>query len=196
VKTWQRVTVIIFSCLIFSPVVIISIVSRDQISFLPHIFIKEYWKFLGSLVSVAFGFFLVNILLRQKERSETVGQAKKVISAHISKLKWLCEEIIRLLSFQYSEQQLEDSRKRDEKINRLVKRIGKLATGLENLVLEPRAFEDDTVRGVYFDGIWGELLSLIEKFPEFSNFRVKYDDFVFLITETKRLVEQYLEELG
>ena len=79
------------------------VIFMGEYKFESYKFIDEYLNFLGSLISIAFGFWLVNVLWEKKAKNEKVNQAKRILLIFLIKINQFSKEIKKILSIQYND---------------------------------------------------------------------------------------------
>jgi hypothetical protein len=180
----------------FLPLAIVLIRYRGDYVFVSSKFIESYLVFGGNLISIAFGFFLVNVLWEKKHVNDKINQARRLLFSYVFKIQQITMEIQQLLSAKFEHSQSEKSEARDKEIDTLRKRIEKLAEGLENVTFEPDMLKDDSVRSVYIDNIWGGLLPIIAQISNITIFRNDYEKFNKLLIDILDLTQKSIKALG
>lgn len=156
--------------------------SSGQIQFLPDRFAEEFWKFLASLASITFGFFLINVFWARRERQEKVNQARSILINYLLRINRIASKISEQLALNYSEIDFEESQKRDNEVVTLVKKMEKLANSIENITFDPSILSDSIIKDVFIGLIWEELLPNIENLSRKENFRADFEAFLTLVS--------------
>jgi hypothetical protein len=195
-KTRHIIGLIFIVILLALPLVVVQFNNGNQIEFISYKFTEEYWKFLGTLASVAFGFYLVNILWAEKEIGELINQTKRLLLNYLLRINKTCQAILDLLTKPFSEVNYDESQKRDIEILHLIEIIMKAGMALENTTIDIRAFRDDPVKEVYIEIVWDDLLPCIDRLSSITNFRIDYDEFSDTLIKIKALSEKGQKELS
>ncbi len=163
------------------PLVIAHLYYGNQIQFIGYKFTEEYWKFLGTLVSVGFGFLLINVFWGRKELNDKINQTRGLLLNYLLKIYKIASTINSLLDLVYDCNILEKSKDRDREIMRLGNKISLLGQSLEILTIEPQVFSNNLLRKIYVDFIWGDLIDNIDKLSKINDLRVNYNEFRIVI---------------
>lgn len=174
----QILGLLFVAILLALPLIGVEIGYGKQIEFVSYRFEEEYWKFLGGLGSVAFGFYLVNILWSEKEVGELTNQTKRLLLNHLLRINKTCLSIDELIKKQFPEENYDESQKRDLEVLKLKNNIQIAGMALEKITIDLRSLKDDSVKKVYLELIWGDLLPNIDRLSPISNFRDDYDEFI------------------
>jgi hypothetical protein len=168
---------IIFIFFLIMPLIVLKENYSNQIIFDSSKFSEEYLKFLGTLVSVAFGFYLVNILWTEKVTNELINQTKNFFLNCFLRINRICQNILDLLAKNYIEEKYDESQKRDIEIQNQVEKIFNIGLSLEHISIDFRTLKDDPVKNTYIELIWCDLLPSIEILSSLKNFRKDYERF-------------------
>lgn len=161
-----------------------------QIQFIPERFAEEFLKFLANLISIVFGFYLVNVYWEAKGKQDKQNQVKRVILNYLLRVNRICLKIIELLSVKYSEAELEHSRTRDAEIASLVSKLERLASGLESFSFDPSTLGDPVIQKIFVEIIREGLLSDMDVLMNQQNYKKTVDVFVISI----RSIEKHSSE--
>jgi hypothetical protein len=194
-KNYKR-GLIIVGVLLLLPVIIVQIFFGREMEFVSYQFANEYLRFIGSLISITFSFYLINIFWRDHETENTINHAKNILLNYTIRIINVTDKIFQLLSVVYNESQFSESQKRDVEISRLIEKVQKVSLAIENTPFDNRAFKDSVFTSVYIDSIWKDLLPLVERLSLFKNFRSNYEDFWSTLSELKSIAEKICEEIS
>ncbi len=167
---------IITLSLLVLALVILRIVYAEYLATDPEELIEEYAKFLGGIVSMLFGFYLVNVLWDQRMKAYQVGRFKKIISHFYLKINTFCQQINQLLRQNFSMDQIVESQRRDHQIHEALQKLHSLGQGIENYAPEVDLIDDEIMREMAIT-IWTDIQTNIERLPVGPDFRNDLDEF-------------------
>lgn len=153
------------------------------ITLLPYLFVQNYWIFLGRLTSVGFGFYLLNVFWKEKERNDKIKDVKVVILNLVLRLQTSLITIENLLGEKYNTKQIELSNKRDKEVTELIRDLAFLGKILETLSIEPQLLRDETLSEIYIEKMWGYLIPLLNRLHTLQDFRREYDLFMEIFVQ-------------
>jgi hypothetical protein len=78
--------------------VVIGVVTRGECRFAPEVLVTEYWKLLGTLVTVFFGFSLVHMYWNPRQERETKLRERSAFKTTMSDLLEMAAELLSLKS--------------------------------------------------------------------------------------------------
>jgi hypothetical protein len=192
---WYIIGLVLIIVILISPLAVVEINYGDQVEIVSYKFVEEYLKFLGSLISITFGFYLINVLWAKKESGEVINQTKKVLLNYLLQINKAALKILDLLDKPFDEVEYDKSQQRDAEVVHLVEKIQKIGMTIENAPVDIRSLKDDDVRKVYTEFIWGDLLPILDKLFSTKDFRNNYDEFLSIIAEITMLINDNLNEL-
>jgi hypothetical protein len=138
--------------------------------------IEEYAKFLGGIVSMLFGFYLVNVLWDQRIKAYQMGRCKKILLHFYLKTRTFCQEIKQLLAKDFSTEENEASQQRDHRVEEVLQKLHALGQGLESYSPEVDLMEDDAIREMAVNN-WADIQANLKRLPEGQAFRLDLDEF-------------------
>jgi hypothetical protein len=194
-KVYISILIVVSAIIVFIVFFIQYLYLSGQIKFLPDKFAEEFWKFLANLLSIIFGFVLINVYWAQKERRDKLNQAKRVLLSYLCRINHTASKIDDLLSISYSETELDASRARDQEITSLTKKLEKLANGLESLSFDPSILSDSLLQKIFVEIVWEGLFSDIESLASQYNFRKSFETFSILISSVRHYSSEGIELL-
>ncbi|MBE0672132.1 MAG: hypothetical protein IH588_16250 [Anaerolineales bacterium] len=186
------ITVVVFVATI---IFVFYLQATGQVKFMPDRFTEEFWKFLANLVSIAFGFVLINVFWSRKEQRDKISQGKGILLNYLLRINRLCLRINELLSINYSETEFEKSQARDNDVVALSYKIQKLAGSLENMTFDPLILSDLNIREVFVELLWEELLPSIDSLLNQDNFRKDFVLFMKTVSEITACSRKGVEKL-
>lgn len=192
---WYIVVLIIIAIVLLSPLVVVLNLYGNQIEFVSYQFVGDYLKFIGSLISISFSFFLINIFWKNKEAGDALNQARSILINYALRIINTADKIVELLNISFNETEFFESEKRDIEVSRLLEKIRRVGIAIENTPVDSRALKDNTFMAVYIELVWKDLLSTVERLSPTKNFRNNYDDFYSTLVEIKTIAQTINKEL-
>ncbi|MBK9926926.1 MAG: hypothetical protein IPP66_16770 [Anaerolineales bacterium] len=190
---WHKVALIVIVIALLSPVAVVEILYGDQMEFISYQFAGDYLKFIGSLVSISFSFYLVNIFWKNKENNDAINHAKSMFINFTFRASNIADKSLELLNKSFNESEYSESQKRDNEVARLIEKMHKVGLAIENTPVDSRALKDDVFMSVYIDLVWRDLFSAVERLSLLKNFRNNYDDFLSALVEIKTIAKKILQ---
>jgi hypothetical protein len=174
-------TVFILLCVIFA----------GQFAADPPKLVEEYAKFLGGLVTVLAGFFLINVFWEKKQRGEQTDHSRQIVLSFGSKIVSLCQEITRLLRLEYPVGREAQSQQRDETVIQLGLKLKNLGGGLEKNLTDLSLLDEITMKEGMVN-IWSDVLSPIDRLEANENFRIELEKFKLTITQIQEATQNLI----
>lgn len=155
----------------------------------PEELVEEYTRFLGGIVSMLFGFYLVNVLWDQRNKVYQAGRFKKIMFHFHLKINILCRQIKQLLGKNFSIEQNKESQRRDHQVHEILQKLRSLGQGIENYAPDIDLIDDENMREMAVS-IWADIQTNLERLPVGQDFRIDLDEFEetidLLIESTER----------
>jgi len=193
---WYKLGLIVIVIALLSPFVIVQILYSDQMEFVSYQFAGDYLKFIGSLVSISFSFYLINVFWKNKEIGDAIIQAKSTLINYTFRVINITDKILDLLNKSFNESEFSESQKRDDEVTRLLEKMHKVGLAIENSPVDSRALKDETFMSVYIDLVWKDLFSAFERLSSLKKFRNNYDDFILTLVEIKTVAQKIHSKLS
>ncbi len=186
-RTWLKFTgALTFLVLIL---VVMRIYFAGVLATDPEELVEEYTRFLGGIVSMLIGFYLVNVLWDQRNKVYQAGRFRKIMLHFHLKINALCRQIKQLLGKDFSIEQNKDSQRRDHQVHEILQKLRSLGQGIDNYAPEVDLIDDDTMREMAVS-IWADIQTNLERLPVGQDFRIDLDEFEetidLLIESTER----------
>jgi hypothetical protein len=194
-KNYKRSLIIIVALLLL-PVIIVLFFFGRQMEFVSYQFANEYLRFIGSLISISFSFYLINIYWKNHEIGDASNQAKSILLNYTIRIINITDKIYELINVTYDESGFSESQKRDVEIFRLIEKVQKISIAIENTPFDNRSFKDDVFTSVYIGFVWKDLLPVIERLSLLKNIRSNYEDFWSTLGELRNIVEKIRKEIS
>jgi hypothetical protein len=181
---------------LLSPFVVVQALYGDQMEFVSYQFATDYLKFIGSLISISFSFYLINIFWKNKENGDAVNQAKSILINFTFRASNIADKILDLLNKSFNESEFSESQKRDNEVTRLLEKMHKVGLAIENTPVDSRALKDEVLMSVYIDLVWKDLSSAVDRLSSLKTFRNNYEDFLSTLADIKTVAQKIHNQLS
>lgn len=184
--------VLIVAVVIAAPLIWVNSKYTSCLIFNPAEFINKYPDFFTGLSLLFASFFLINVYWDKRLKDRQLSQSVTILRRFFQQLESLAQQGIGMLSKQYSQTQIDESKQRDQEVRRIITRMAVLKENMQtHFPGETSEFNDQLVRTMV-DLYWMEIVPIIDELNHPMEIRGRCDQILSQMKELEKKAEEAL----